>query len=322
VPVRPGQLSLHQAVAVLEPECLSGPDAQKLYTRWSRSCGWPQQPSSPLPPGSSPPTSGGSRAQKRRLADRRDRRGGGGQPSPPSKQARPWPTPPDLRALRDGKLSEPQVKELPPWWALPGHRGCAGHAARSEPMRALKRPVSETRPEQPVRPGRGPGPAIHAIATCAIGPTNRGLVPGGRFTPTGGPRSSPYRAAPKERFEQARKNGDREPWPLCRRCPGRQWSVGLLSKDAQGHRERHCGPQACSTGDPEGDQVSAIDGIGEVPSPSVESLLSDASVKVLFYQGKEVNTICHPALHRCSNPPLHPKRPTLLCGPGCGSTKF
>jgi hypothetical protein len=72
-----------------------------------------------------------------------------------------------------------------------------------------------------------------------------------------------------------------------------------------------------------GDEVSAIDGIGEVPIPVIESLLSDAYLKVLFYQGTDVNRICHPG--RYINPSIRTAldndQPCCVV-PRCGSTKF
>jgi hypothetical protein len=72
-----------------------------------------------------------------------------------------------------------------------------------------------------------------------------------------------------------------------------------------------------------GNQVSHIDGVGEVPVRVIESLLSDAYLKVLFYQGTEVHTISHPG--RYINAPIRTAlandNPTCAV-PGCGATTF
>ena len=177
----------------------------------------------------------------------------------------------------------------------------------------------------PPRPG--PWPPSTPIATCAIGPTSKvRCVCGAASPPTGGPRSSPScEAATKDRFEQARKNGDREP---------------LAAYAADALVELLCGDSS-STGRPKtvvnvrvdqealfnrearGDQVSAIDGFGEVPIQVIESLLSDAYLKVLFYQGTKVNTICHPGRYIDASIRTALINEYPCCAvPGCGSTKF
>jgi hypothetical protein len=52
--------------------------------------------------------------------------------------------------------------------------------------------------------------------------------------------------------------------------------------------------EALLRGYAKGDELSVIDGIGEVPVPAIESLLPTSFLKVLFYEAEELIRISHP----------------------------
>jgi hypothetical protein len=81
--------------------------------------------------------------------------------------------------------------------------------------------------------------------------------------------------------------------------------------------------QALLRGYPEGNELSVIDGIGEVPVPTIESLLPGSFLKVLFYEADELTRISHPGrtLTEKLKTALANEYPTCVV-PGCGATTF
>jgi hypothetical protein len=236
--------------------------------------------------------------------------------------------PKTAEALRDGKLSEPQVKELAAVVAVdPGTEGELVDAAQSEPIRALKDRCRRTKARAASTDPAATLAAIHADRHLRHWIDEQGaLCLRGRFTPDRGAQIlAVLEAATKERFELARKDGDREPLAayaadaLVALVCGDSSSKGRpktivnvrVDQEALFHREAR------------GDQVCEIDGIGEVPVRVIESLLSDAYLKVLFYRGTKVDTICHPGryIDAAIRTALQNDQPCCVV-PGCGSTKF
>jgi hypothetical protein len=236
--------------------------------------------------------------------------------------------PKTAEALRDGKLSEPQVKELAAVVAVdPDTEDALVDAAQGEPMRALRDRCRKTKARAASADPAATLAAIHADRHLRHWTDEQGaLCLRGRFTPDRGAQIlAVLDGATKDRFEQARRNGDREPLAAYRAdalvellCgdsshPGRPKTVVNVRVDQEAlfHREAR------------GDQVAEIDGIGEVPVRVIESLLSDAYLKVLFYQGTKVNTICHPGryIDASIRTALENEYPCCVV-PGCGSTKF
>jgi hypothetical protein len=236
--------------------------------------------------------------------------------------------PKTAEALRDGKLSEPQVKELAAAVAVdPGKEHELVDAAQGEPMRALRDRCRKTKARAASADPARTLAAIHADRHLRHWIDDQGaFCLKGRLTPDRGAQFlSVLDAATKDRFEEARKNGDRESMDA--------YAADALIDLACGDSSNKGRPktivnvrvdqEALFNREARGDELSEIDGIGEVPIPVIESLLSDSYLKVLFYHGTEVNRICHPG--RYINAPirtaLQNDQPCCVV-PGCGSTKF
>jgi hypothetical protein len=231
-------------------------------------------------------------------------------------------------ALRDGKLSEPQVKELAAAVAVdPGQEHELVDAAQGEPLRNLRDRCRKTKARAASADPARTLATIHADRHLRHWTDDQGaLCLKGRLTPDRGAQFlSVLDAATKDRFEEARKNGDREPMDAY----AADALIDLLCGDSS-KRGRpktivnvRVDQEALFNRVARGDELSEIDGIGEVPVPVIESLLSDSYLKVLFYQGADVNAICHPG--RYINSPirtaLENDQPCCVV-PGCGSTKF
>ena len=236
--------------------------------------------------------------------------------------------PKTAEALRDGKLSEPQVKELASAVAVdPGQEPELVDAAQGEPMRKLRDRCRRTKARAASADPARTLAAIHADRHIRHWIDDQGaFCLRGRLTPDRGAQFlSVLDAATKDRFEEARKNGDRE----CMDAYAADALIELLCGDSS-RRGRpktvvnvRVDQEALFNREARGDEVSAIDGIGDVPIPVIESLLSDAHLKVLFYRGTDVNKICHPG--RYINPSirtaLENDHPCCVV-PKCGSTKF
>jgi hypothetical protein len=231
-------------------------------------------------------------------------------------------------ALRNGKLSEPQVKELAGAVAVdPDHESELVKAAQGEPMAALKDRCRKTRARAASADRDGTLAAIHADRHLRHWVDEQGAVClRGRFTPDRGAQLiSVLDAATKDRFNSARRDGDREPMAA--------YAADALVELLCGDSSRRGRPktivnvrvdqEALFNREARGNEVSHIDGVGEVPVRVIESLLSDAYLKVLFYQGTEVHTISHPG--RYINAPIRTAlaNDNPCCAvPGCGATTF
>jgi len=322
--------SLHEAVAALDPECLSGADAQRLYTsvvevlrlataaklslatRIESSNIWRES---------------GHRNAASLIAETEGVGVGQAQSTLETGKAL-GDAPKTAEALRDGKLSEPQVKELASAVAVdPGKEHELVDAAQGESLKNLRDRCRRTKARAASADPAKTLAAIHADRHIRHWTDEQGaFCLQGRLTPDRGAQFlSVLDAATKDRFDEASKNGERE-------------SMAAYAADALidllcGDSSRKGRPktivnvrvdqEALFNREARGDEVSAIDGIGEVPVRVIESLLSDAYLKVLFYQGTDVNKICHPG--RYINPSirtaLQNDQPCCVV-PRCGSTKF
>jgi Domain of unknown function (DUF222)/HNH endonuclease len=236
--------------------------------------------------------------------------------------------PKTAEALRDGKLSEPQVKELAAAVAVdPGNEHELVDAAQGEPMRALRDRCRKTKARAASADPARTLAAIHADRHLRHWIDDQGaFCLKGRLTPDRGAQFlSVLDAATKDRFEEARKNGDRESMEAYAADALIDLACGDSSNKGRTKTivNVRVDQEALFNREARGDELSEIDGIGEVPIPVIESLLSDSYLKVLFYQGTEVNVICHPG--RYINAPirtaLQNDQPCCVV-PGCGSTKF
>jgi hypothetical protein len=322
--------SLHRAVTLLEPDRLSGPDAQKLYasvvevlrlataakfslaTRIESSNIW---------------RDAGHRTAAGLIAETEGVGVGQAQSTLETGKAL-CEAPGTSEALRDGKLSEPQVKELASAVAVdPDHEDELVDAAQGEPLSQLRDRCKKTRARAASADPAKTMAAIHKGRHLRHWTDEEGaLCLRGRFTPDRGAQLvSVLEAATKDRFEQARRDGDREPMDAY----AADALVGLVCGDSslRGRPKTvmnvRVDQEALFNREARGDEVSAIDGIGDVPVPVVQSLLSDSFLKVLFYKGKDVTVISHPG--RYINAPIRTAlandHPTCAV-PGCGSTKF
>jgi hypothetical protein len=237
--------------------------------------------------------------------------------------------PKTAEALRDGKLSEPQVKELAGAVAVdPGQEAELVDAAQGgEPMAALKDRCRRTK----VR-AAGADPdrtlaRIHADRHLRHWIDEEGaFCLKGRFTPDRGAQLlSVLERATTDCFDRARKLGAREP----RAAYGADALVELLCGDSP-HKGRprtvvniRVDHEALINGHAKGSEVSAIDGIGEVPISTIESLLPDSFLKVLFYKEDELTKISHPGrtIREKIKTALVNEYPCCVV-PGCGSTQF
>ena len=322
--------SLHQAVAVLDPECLSGADAQRLYTsvvevlrlataaklslatRIESSNIWRES---------------GHRNAASLIAETEGIGVGQAQSALETGKALA-DAPKTAKALRDGKLSEPQVKELAAAVAVdPGKEHELVDAAQGEPLKNLRDRCRKTRARAASADPAKTLAAIHADRHLRHWTDEQGaFCLQGRLTPDRGAQFlSVLDAATKDRFEEARKHRERESMAA--------YAADALVDLACGDSSRRGRPktivnvrvdqEALFNREARGDEVSEIDGIGEVPIPVIESLLSDAYLKVLFYKGTDVNAICHPG--RYINPSirtaLENDQPCCVV-PRCGSTRF
>lgn len=237
--------------------------------------------------------------------------------------------PKTAEALRDGKLSEPQVKELAGAVAVdPGHESELVDAAESgEPMAALKDRCRRTKARAAgAHPDRTLA-AIHADRHLRHWIDEEGaFCLHGRFTPDRGAQlASVLDKATTDCFDRARKLGEREP----RAAYAADALVELLCGDSP-HKGRprtvvnvRVDHEALINRQASGNQVAAIDGIGEVPLSTIESLLPDSFLKVLFYDAEELTKISHPGrtLPEKLKTALDNEYPTCVV-PGCGATRF
>ncbi len=322
--------SLHRAVELLEPDRLSGPDAQRLYasvvevlrlataakfslaTRIESSNVWREA---------------GHRNAAGLIAETEGVGVGQAQSTLETGKAL-TEAPGTAEALRDGKLSEPQVKELALAVAVdPDHEPELVDAAQAEPLAQLRDRCRRTKARAASADPAKTMAAIHKGRHLRHWTDEEGaLCLRGRFTPDRGAQLvSVLEAATKERFEQARTHGDREPMDA---YAADALSALLCGDSAPAGRPKtvvnvRVDQEALFNREARGDEVSAIDGIGAVPVPVVSSLLSDSYLKVLFYQGRDVTVISHPGryLDAPIRTALANDHPTCAV-PGCGSTKF
>jgi hypothetical protein len=237
--------------------------------------------------------------------------------------------PKTAEALRDGKLSEPQVKELAGAVAVdPGQESVLVDAAQGgEPLAALKDRCRRTKARAASADPDKTLAAIHADRHLSHWTDAQGaFCLRGRFTPDRGAQlAAVLDKATKDRFEEARTDGDRESMAAY----GADALVELLCGDSP-HKGRpktivnvRVDQEALFNREARGDELCAIDGVGDVPVRTVESLLSDSFLKVLFTKGTEVHTISHPG--RYINAPIRTAvvntYPHCVV-PGCGSTSF
>jgi len=237
--------------------------------------------------------------------------------------------PKTAEALRDGKLSEPQVKELAGAVAVdPGHEAELVDAAESgEPLAALKDRCRRTRARAAGADPNRTLAAIHADRHLRHWIDEEGaFCLHGRFTPDRGAQlASVLDRATTDCFDRARKLGEREP----RAASAADALVELLCGDSP-HKGRprtivnvRVDHEALINGRASGNQVAAIDGIGEVPMATIESFLPDSFLKVLFYEAEELTKISHPGrtLPEKLKTALDNEYPTCVV-PGCGATRF
>ncbi|HEY2564542.1 MAG TPA: hypothetical protein VGI44_12570 [Acidimicrobiales bacterium] len=323
--------SLHQAVDALEPECLSGADAKDLYasvvevlrlataakialaTRIESSGIWKR--------------SGHKNAAT--LIAETEGVGVGHARSTLETGRALVDAPKTAEALRDGKLSEPQVKELAGAVAVdPGREAELVDAAEGgEPMPALKDRCRRTRARAAGADPDRTLAAIHADRHLRQWIDEEGaFCLHGRFTPDRGAQlASVLDKATTDCFDRARQRGEREP----RAAYGADALVELLCGDSP-HKGRprtvvniRVDHEALVNGRASGNQVAAIDGIGEVPVSTIESLLPDSFLKVLFYDADELTRISHPGrtLPEKLKTALDNEYPTCVV-PSCGATRF
>jgi hypothetical protein len=237
--------------------------------------------------------------------------------------------PKTTEALRDGKLSEPQVKELAGAVAVdPGQEAELVDAAQGgEPMPALKDRCRRTKARAASADPNRTLAAIHADRHLRHWIDEEGaFCLHGRFTPDRGAQlQAVLEKATTDCFDRARKLGEREP----RAAYGADALVELLCGDSP-HKGRprtvvnvRVDHEALLNGHANRNQVSAIDGIGEVPLSTIESLLPDSFLKVLFYEAEQLTKISHPGrtLKEKLKTALENEYPTCVV-PGCGSTRF
>ena len=324
--------ALHQAVDALEPDCLCGADAKQLYgavveilrlataaklalaTRIESSGIWKE--------------SGHKNAAT--LIAETEGVGVGHARSTLETGRALVDAPRTAEALRDGKLSEPQVKELAGAVAVdPGTEAELVDAAQGgEPMPALRDRCRRTRaraasadPEQTLA-------RIHTDRHLRHWIDEEGaFCLKGRFTPDRGAQLlAILEKATTDCWNRARRAGSsNEP----RAAFGADALVELLCGNSP-HKGRpqttvniRVDYEALLAGQAKGNQVSAIDGIGEVPIRTIDSLLPDSFLKVLFYEADELKRISHPGrtLRAKLKTALVNEYPSCVV-PGCGSTKF
>ena len=237
--------------------------------------------------------------------------------------------PKTAEALRDGKLSEPQVKELAGAVAVdPTQEAELVDAAEGgEPLPVLKDRCRRTKARAASADPNGTLARIHADRHLRHWIDEEGaFCLNGRFTPDRGAQLlSVLDKATTDCFDRARKHGAREPRAAYRADA----LVELLCGDSP-HKGRprtvvniRVDHEALINGHATGRGVSAIDGIGEVPIPTIESLLPDSFLKVLFYEADELTKISHPGrtIREKIKTALDNEYPTCVV-PGCGSTQF
>jgi hypothetical protein len=237
--------------------------------------------------------------------------------------------PKTAEALRDGKLSGPQVKELAGAVAVdPGQEAELVDAAQGgEPMSALKDRCRRTKARAASADPDRTLARIHADRHLRHWIDEEGaFCLNGRFTPDRGAQlQSVLEKATTDCFDRARKLGTREP----RAAYAADALVELLCGDSP-HKGRprtvvniRVDHEALINGHATGNQVSAIDGIGEVPISTIESLLPDSFLKVLFYKEDELTKISHPGrtIREKIKTALVNEYPCCVV-PGCGSTRF
>jgi hypothetical protein len=313
---------------VLEPECLTGADAQKLYTSVVEVLRLATAAKLALATrieSSNIWRDAGHKNAASLIAETEGVGVGHAQSTLETGKALA-DAPETEEALRRGKLSEPQVKELAGAVAVdPDHEAELVKAAQGEPMAALKDRCRKTRARAASADRDATLAAIHADRHLRHWVDEQGAVClRGRFTPDRGAQLiSVLDAATKDRFHSARRDGDREPMAA--------YAADALVELLCGDSSRKGRPktvvnvrvdhEALFNREARGNEVSHIDGVGEVPVRVIESLLSDAYLKVLFYQGTEVHTISHPG--RYINAPIRTAlandNPTCAV-PGCGAT--
>ena len=237
--------------------------------------------------------------------------------------------PKTAEALRDGKLSEPQVKELAGAVAVdPGHEAELIDAAESgEPMSALKDRCRRTKARAAgAHPDRTLA-AIHADRHLRHWIDEEGaFCLHGRFTPDRGAQlASVLDKATTDCFDRARKLGERgAPGRLRGRRSGRAVVWGLPPQGKTPNRGQ-CpgGPRGPDqqTGQREPARSHRRDRRG--PLSTIESLLPDSFLKVLFYDAEELTKISHPGrtLPEKLKTALDNEYPTCVV-PGCGATRF
>jgi hypothetical protein len=323
--------SLHQAVDALEPDCLSGSDAKDLYTsvvevlrlataakialatRIDSSGIWKES---------------GHRNAATLIAETEGVGVGHARSTLETGRAL-VDAPKTAEALRDGKLSEPQVKELAGAVAVdPSQEAELVDAAQGgEPMPALKDRCRRTKARAASADPDRTLARIHADRHLRHWTDEEGaFCLKGRFTPDRGAQLlSVLEKATTDCFDRARKLGAREP----RAAYGADALVELLCGDSP-HKGRprtvvnvRVDHEALINGHAKGNEVSAIDGIGEVPLSTIESLLPDSFLKVLFYEAEELTKISHPGrtLKEKLKTALENEYPTCVV-PGCGATQF
>jgi hypothetical protein len=324
--------SLHQAVDALDPDCLCGADAKQLYgavvevlrlataakmalaTRIESSGIWKE--------------SGHKNAAT--LIAETEGVGVGHARSTLETGRALVDAPKTAEAFRDGKLSEPQVKELAGAVAVdPGTETELVDAAQGgEPMPALRDRCRRTRARAATAdPGRTLA-RIYADRHLRHWIDEEGaFCLKGRFTPDRGAQLlAILEKATTDCYNRARRAGSsKEP----RAAFGADALVELLCGDSP-HKGKpqttvsiRVDYEALVAGQANGKQVSAIDGIGEVPIRTIDSLLPDSFLKVLFYEADELKKISHPGrtLRAKLKTALVNEYPSCVV-PGCGSTKF
>jgi hypothetical protein len=253
--------------------------------------------------------------------------------------------PKTTEALRDGKLSEPQVKELAGAVAVdPGQEAELVDAAQSgEPMVALRDRCRKTKTRAAGADPQGTLARIHADRHLSHWTDAEGaFCLKGRFTPDRGAQLlSVLEKATTDCFDRARTAGLRESRAaygadalfelLCGELVCGELLCGSSSDDSgpkTGRRPRtvvniRVDHEALLRGHARANELSVIDGIGEVPIPTIESLLPESFLKVLFYEAEELTRIAHPGrtLTEKLKTALANEYPTCVV-PHCGATTF
>jgi hypothetical protein len=240
--------------------------------------------------------------------------------------------PQTAEALKAGKLSEPQVKELAGAVAVdPGAESELVGAARSgEPMPALKDRCRRTRTRAASADPQRTLARIHADRHLSHWTDAEGaFCLKGRFTPDRGAQLlAVLDKATTDCFDRARRQGVREP----RAAYGADALFELLCGDSADDGRPPTGRprtvvnirvdhEALLRGYAQKNELSVIDGIGEVPVPTIESLLPSSFLKVLFYEAEDLTRISHPGrtLTEKLKTALANEYPTCMV-PGCGAT--